>query len=578
MNGRWKCSLGLWLGLLAASASADEFQWRPAARPSGSGPAAPAVSLGAPVTAAQPVGEAPRPSAPSLTSPVLLGTPVVSQPLLDRGVQPVSFSQGPDPQSFVFRGQSPDTPKPMPAGPATGDEANVLKMPTPVSPPAGGKPFPPGTVIFGEYPPPSVPALGGKPLPPGTVVIGEYPPSPVPVPAGSPLADCPCQPDCCPNCCVEAEATCPCDSCLGSNRRFWVNGEYLMWWRKGSPQPPLVTSSLSTAANAGALGAPGTVLLYGNRNLDSPLHSGLRFGAGYWFDNDQTIGVDGSFFFLFSRSQHFTVGSAGTPGIFRPFFRVNSLTNPDTGEVLPPGPDAQIVAFPGRLAGRVVVDSSSKMFGADANVRTRLCCDSWYRVDLLGGFRYVGLDESLRISEDLQVLESPGGRILLADQFKTENRFYGGQIGVDSQFRYGRWVFDARTKLALGATHEVVDISGATLNINPTFGTSLQPGGLLAAPSNIGRFSQNRLAFMPEVGLNVGYQVTDSLKVYMGYDFLYLSSVVRPGNQIDQAVNTTQLPRADRSQRLVGEARPLFAFHGSDFWAQGLHFGLEFTY
>jgi hypothetical protein len=351
-----------------------------------------------------------------------------------------------------------------------------------------------------------------------------------------------------------------------------------MWWFKGSPQPPLVTSSLSTATNAGALGANGTVLLYGNRDLDSPLHSGLRFSAGYWFDDNQTIGIDGSVFGLFSRSQHFSVGSAGTPGLFRPFFRVNPVTNPDTGEIMPPGQDAQIVAFPGRVAGRVAVDSSSKMFGADANLRTRLACDSWYRVDLLGGFRYVGLDESLRITEDLQVLQSPGGSIQLFDQFKTENRFYGGQIGVDSEFRYGRWVLDARTKLAMGWTHEMVDISGATLNNNPTFGTSLQPGGLLTAPTNIGRFNRNRFAVIPEIGLNVGYQVTDCMKLYMGYDFMYISSVVRPGNQIDTAVNTTQLPRADRSQRLIGEPSPLFAFHGSDFWAQGLHFGLEFTY
>jgi hypothetical protein len=556
MNRGWKCSLGLWLGLLAGSAAADEIHWRPVTRPPALAPAAPAVSLGSPVTLGQPVAEVARPASATLGSSVFLGAPVVSQPLVDTRVQPASFSREADPQLVVFRGKGPDMPKPMPAGPSPGDESNVLKMPTPVTP-----------VL-----------PGGKPLPPGTVILGESGPGLVPPPGGSPLADCPCQPDCCPNCCVEAEATCPCDECLGSGRRLWVNAEYLMWWRKGSPQPPLVTSSLSTAANAGALGSAGTVLLYGNRNLDSPLHSGLRFSAGYWFDNDQRIGVDGSFFFLFSRSQHFTVGSAGTPGIFRPFFRVNTLTDPDTGEVSPAGPDAQIVAFPGRLAGKVMVDSSSRMFGADANVRTRLACDSWYRVDLLSGFRYVGLDETLRITEGLQVLEPPGGSIMLADQFKTENRFYGGQIGVDSQFRYGRWVFDARTKVALGWTHQIVDIGGATFNNNPTFGTSLQPGGLLAAPSNIGRYSQNRLAFMPEAGLNVGYQVTDNLKVYMGYDFLFLSSVVRPGNQIDQAVNTTQLPRADRSQRLVGEARPLFAFHPSDFWAQGLHFGVEFTY
>src|SRR5262249_39707031 len=147
------------------------------------------------------------------------------------------------------------------------------------------------------------------------------PPSPDGSFKGGPPLDCGTA-DCCPNCCVEAEATCPCDECLGSHRRFWVNGEYLMWWLKGSPLPPLVTGSTFTGANAGALGAPGTTILFGDKNLDSPLHSGLRFNAGYWLTEDQTLGVDGSFFVVFGRSQHFLNGSPGSPELFRPFFRV----------------------------------------------------------------------------------------------------------------------------------------------------------------------------------------------------------------------------------------------------------------
>ena len=47
-------------------------------------------------------------------------------------------------------------------------------------------------------------------------------------------------------------------------------------------------------------------------------------------------------------------------------------------------------------------------------------------------------------------------------------------------------------------------------------------GGLLTVPgTNIGRFSQSRFAVVPEIGLNLGYQVTQRMKVFVGYNFLY---------------------------------------------------------
>jgi hypothetical protein len=50
--------------------------------------------------------------------------------------------------------------------------------------------------------------------------------------------------------------------------------------------------------------------------------------------------------------------------------------------------------------------------------------------------------------------------------------------------------------------------------------------------------------------------------------------VARAGSLIDLGVNTTGLPPGP----LVGPARPAFAFHSSDFWAQGLDFGVEVRY
>jgi hypothetical protein len=61
----------------------------------------------------------------------------------------------------------------------------------------------------------------------------------------------------------------------------------------------------------------------------------------------------------------------------------------------------------------------------------------------------------------------------------------------------------------------------------------------------------------------------------VGYNFLYWSNVIRPGNQVDRVINPNLLPPANG---LGGPNRPTFEFHGSDFWAQGVSFGLEFRY
>ena len=76
---------------------------------------------------------------------------------------------------------------------------------------------------------------------------------------------------------------------------------------------------------------------------------------------------------------------------------------------------------------------------------------------------------------------------------------------------------------------------------------------------------------VPEVGINLGYQFTNHIRGFIGYNFLYWSNVVRPGNQIDQAVNPNLIPPSIPG----GPSRPTFDFHGSDFWAQGINFGLD---
>jgi hypothetical protein len=40
----------------------------------------------------------------------------------------------------------------------------------------------------------------------------------------------------------------------------------------------------------------------------------------------------------------------------------------------------------------------------------------------------------------------------------------------------------------------------------------------------------------------------------------------------------TQFPIRSGNGPLVGSARPAFTFDGTDFWAQGLNFGVELSY
>jgi len=103
-------------------------------------------------------------------------------------------------------------------------------------------------------------------------------------------------------------------------------------------------------------------------------------------------------------------------------------------------------------------------------------------------------------------------------------------------------------------------------------------GGLLALRSNIGSFHQDRFGVVPEVDLKVGYHLTDHVKIFAGYDFLYWSSVVRPGQQIDRTLNETLIPNFNSGQPASGVNRPMALFHDSDFWAQGLTVGLEYKY
>ena len=73
------------------------------------------------------------------------------------------------------------------------------------------------------------------------------------------------------------------------------------------------------------------------------------------------------------------------------------------------------------------------------------------------------------------------------------------------------------------------------------------------------------------MGVKLRRVFVNGIDLTIGYTFLYLSDVLRPGDQIDPYINVSQLPPGP----LEGAALPQFGFHSTGFWAQGLSFGIE---
>jgi hypothetical protein len=630
MKRKWTRTLALSLGLLAGSgARGQEVTWHAQA----TSPIAittPAASIGRPVVVASSSQTTSQAGVPAASTPVANGhgsppsvangpgspagviasigrpVPIASAGNPDPQVQPAGFSV-PDAAVPLVRAQSPELipAKPMPAG--TGDGA--------ASSPVVNAPGSPGTVptLHGWRRADDVVAASrpasSSPIIPAQSPVG----APVPVGPGGPapmftgLAD-PCAPmdcghgTCCGGTCgggVCCEGGCGgCGGGCCPNHRWYVSAEYLLWWLKGDRTPPLVSAGDPNAAGAMAsvIGQPTTRILYGGRDEGTGANSGIRLYAGWWFCDDHLWGIEAGGFAL-SGDNRFNRFSTGMPALGRPIIDQTPVVPAFNGVGIIPianpffgNPAVELVAITpvggnGGTAGSVSVDRKSTLWGADLNLRRNLLCGPCGYVDLFFGYRMLGLDESLSVNEALVVtgnrffrdttgalttiVSVPAGTMLaVQDRFATTNRFYGGQIGVAAERDWGCWSLQGKLGLGLGSTQQTVEITGVS-----TSGM----GGLLALPgTNIGHYSRNRFSVVPELGLNLGYQFTQHLRGFVGYNFLYWNEVARPGEQIDLNVNRTYQPGSPFPR--MGAAVPAFAFHSTDFWAQGVTFGLELRY
>jgi hypothetical protein len=376
--------------------------------------------------------------------------------------------------------------------------------------------------------------------------------------------------------------------CLPSHG--WAQMDYLMWYQDGMRLPPVLTTSPNgtTQANAGVLGLGSTSILLGNEDILTERLNGGRIRFGWWFANNPNVGVELEYFGM--KTAHFSSvnQSTGSPILARPFFNIA----PSSGLARE---DSELVAFPNVLSGSFSATAFSAIDGSAVRFRRLLCCSTGCglshvtcgpvptqsRIDATIGWRFFQLREGLSLSEDLQSLRSnEPGDFEIQDNFNTRNQFNGVELGVLWQGRRGYWSLDSLLRLSIGNMRQEVIIDGTTVTtVNGVESTA--SGGLLAQRTNSGTFTRDAFAVVPELGVTLGYQLSQHWRLTAGYTAFFFSNVVRPGDQIDTDVNPNLLP--PESTPFTGAERPRFSFEDdlyrqTDYWLQGTNLGAEYRW
>ena len=358
--------------------------------------------------------------------------------------------------------------------------------------------------------PPSTPVVGG-----GAAAYAPLPPSgPVPVPFG--FSGGPAE-----------LVTCPGGACGGDSgnvfnqpayqrtKSFWLNGEYLLWRTKTADLPsglnfsqPLGTVTVQQITQV-ANGTGGITSVTVNQTLPVLLQAssstpglswkdqpGIRFYGGFWFDKDQTLGLDAGFFMLWRQTEQFA-----------------NVPNPSpTGQpyqlLIPTGFVDQFIAasltttatatVPINLLANVNASSignfSSEFWGTELNLRCRKAYFGGVTLDCIVGVRYLNLEESINTSENLSLTGiTPASTVVVPpqpappvqmttnfvgaihDSISCQNNFCGPQVGCYYDWMVGNGLFvGGWAKLAVGDNHEDIDLHGFTTSVT-NFKTGATP-------------------------------------------------------------------------------------------------------
>jgi hypothetical protein len=338
--------------------------------------------------------------------------------------------------------------------------------------------------------------------------------------------------------------------------RFWVTPEYVHYWENAAPAlPDLVDLSSAGGATIGQV--------YDQHRVTFSNGNAVRLTLGGWIDPNEKIGVELSGFYTPKQSQ--TDSFTGTPTgpiIAAPFFNVGSTS-----------PTQRFFGGIGTTQGSASFISSTESYGGEGDVllhhfTTTLGDKLSLKVDELGGFRYFGVADQFQENVGRQ---NSGNDFSATDNYQTQNNFYGVNLGAHVRARYEGFFAELTPKIGVGVTNESVDVSGSFSSPSP----NINPGGFLAIGNKLGDRGADKFAVLPQVTLKVGYDFSNRVEIFAGYDLLYLSQVARANGQITNLVDKADSPTANFGG-VAGapDTSPQPSVTSTSFFEQGVTGGL----
>ena len=357
--------------------------------------------------------------------------------------------------------------------------------------------------------------------------------------------------------------------------------EYVLWaFPRRVPGLPAEASDV--------LGASDTRILQTlhDDEIDRHIQSGARLTLGYWLTDSNvwtarneipTLGAEARFFFVGQQTRRGT--DSTSPVIERPFFDVNDNTEA-----------AVVIAAPGFGSGILSAVAKESIWGAELSAWKNCYYNplgTIFSVYAMGGLRFLGLDSDVEISSVSVINQDVGGafaslagsRIDAAESFTTHNHFYGAEVGVRFEFNTSLVIVDTDLRAAIGTTEEDLNINGFQFKSqNGTTTTSV--GDLFALPSNIGHHHKSQFSQVPEVDVKFKFPVGAYCTLTTGLSAMYWTHYLRASEQIDRAVDISQIPNfpAAMGATPTGLNLPGVAFRQSDLWLLGFSAGAEFRW
>lgn len=405
----------------------------------------------------------------------------------------------------------------------------------------------------------------------------------------------------------------------GQAPRFWFDGSYLLAFvsHQRVPYPLLNTGSPN---QGGVLGLPTTIELIRAVDINYGAISGFRLQGGFYGDADRRFGAETGAIYteqaghsrLFSANVEAPFNPAGIPLLARPYIDTTL------------GPTSLVIGSPLFGPGSALLTTTTQLWGIHGGAVWNLYrsdpASKWFvSWDVSGGYRFLQLHEdfvfqtSTSLSQfDLVPVFRPGpfgpvqvgfrieplpfpvagivtqspASVSVRDSFVATNRFNGGYFATTGTVRYGMFSLTAMGRVAIGNMHQVLEIQGATAFAQPSQNFNLPPfnqagsafGGLYANPTNIGKFRNDEFAVIPEFSIDLGINLTRSVSIFAGYNFLYINKVARPGSQLNPVIDGTTVPYNPNYGALGGTPGQTRLFVQDDFWLHAANFGLRIKY